>query len=68
MWSKAAVQRNVDTLRGDGHIVIEPEVAIAYEVDSGEARESLVVPEPTKLVEQLREIHRQPEFLPVSGS
>jgi hypothetical protein len=55
-------------LRGDGHIVIEPEVAIAYEVDSGETRESLVVPEPTKLVEQLREIHRQPEFLPVTGS
>jgi hypothetical protein len=55
-------------LRGDGHIVIEPEVAIAYEVDSGEARESLVVPEPTQLVEQLREIHPQPEFLPVSGS
>jgi phosphopantothenoylcysteine synthetase/decarboxylase len=68
MWSKAAVQRNVDTLRGDGHIVIEPELAIAYEVDSGETRESLVVPEPTKLVEQLREIHRQPEFLPVSSS
>jgi phosphopantothenoylcysteine synthetase/decarboxylase len=67
MWSKAAVQRNVDTLRGDGHLVIEPEVAIAYEVDSGETRESLVVPEPTQLVEQLREIHRHPEFLPVSG-
>ncbi len=68
MWSKRAVQRNVDTLRGDGHIVIEPEVAIAYEVDSGEMRESLVVPEPRQLVEQLREIHSQPEFLPVSGS
>ena len=68
MWSKAAVQRNVETLREDGHMVLEPEVAIAYEVDSGETRESLVVPEPTQLVEQLREIHRQPEFLPVSGS
>jgi phosphopantothenoylcysteine synthetase/decarboxylase len=68
MWSKAAVQRNVETLREDGHIVIEPEVASAYEVDSGETRESLVVPEPTRLVEQLREIHRQAESLPVSGS
>ena len=68
MWSKAAVQRNVETLRGDGHIVIEPEVAVAYEVDSGGTRESLVIPEPTQLVEQLREVHRQPEFLPVSGS
>ena len=56
MWEKAAVRRNVETLRDDGHIVIEPEVAIAYEVDSGEMRESLVVPEPTHLIEQLREI------------
>ena len=68
MWSKAAVRRNVETLRGDGHVVIEPEVALAYEVDSGETRESLVVPEPTQLVEQLREIRHQPESLPVSGS
>ena len=68
MWGKAAVQRNVETLREDGHVVIEPEVAIAYEVDSGETRESLVVPEPARLVEQLQEIHCQPEFLPVPGS
>src|SRR5215216_5675044 len=67
MWSKAAVQRNVETLREDGHIVIEPEVASAYEVDSGEIRDSLVVPEPTRLVEQLREIHRQAESLPIPG-
>jgi phosphopantothenoylcysteine synthetase/decarboxylase len=68
MWSKAAVQRNVETLRRDGHIVVEPDVAIAYEVDSGETRESLVIPETTRLVEQLLEINRQPEFLPVPGS
>jgi len=67
MWSRAAVQRNVETLRGDGHIVIEPEVAIAYEVDSGETRESLVIPEPTRLVEQLQEIHRQSASLPIPG-
>jgi len=47
--------------------VIEPEVAIAYEVDSGETRESLVVPEPTRLVEQLQEIHRQSASLPIPG-
>ena len=68
MWSKAAVQRNVGTLREDGHVVIEPEVAIAYEVDSGEARESLVIPEPPHLVDQLREIQSQPEFLRVPGT
>jgi phosphopantothenoylcysteine synthetase/decarboxylase len=36
MWNKAVVQRNVETLRGDGHIVLEPQVATAYEADSGE--------------------------------
>ena len=56
MWNKAAVKRNVETLCEDGHKVIEPEVAVAYEVDSGEMRESLVVPEPEHLVERLREI------------
>ena len=63
MWNKAVVQRNVETLRDDGHIVIEPEVAAAYEVDSGETRESLVIPDPTRLVEQLGEIHqlREPD-------
>jgi phosphopantothenoylcysteine synthetase/decarboxylase len=66
MWKKCAVQRNVEILRADGHIVIEPEVAVAYEVDSGEMSESLVVPEPMRLVEQLREIHQQPEFSSIS--
>jgi phosphopantothenoylcysteine synthetase/decarboxylase len=57
MWNKAAVERNVDTLREDGHTVIEPEVAVSYEVDSGEMSESFVVPEPGHLVELLREIY-----------
>jgi phosphopantothenoylcysteine synthetase/decarboxylase len=58
MWNKAVVQRNVDTLRNDGHKVIEPLVATAYEVDSGELRESLVLPEPSLLVEQLEKIYQ----------
>jgi len=68
MWKKNAVQRNVETLRADGHIVIESEIAVAYEVDSGEMSESLVVPEPTHLIERLREIQQQPEFssIPIS--
>jgi phosphopantothenoylcysteine synthetase/decarboxylase len=56
MWNKAAVKRNIETLRADGHTVIEPVVAVGYEVDSGEMSESLVVPEPEHLVERLREI------------
>lgn len=59
MWNKAAVQRNVEMLRGDGHVVIEPEVATAYEVDSGETRDGLVVPEPSDLAQRLRELHRR---------
>ena len=62
MWSKPAVQRNVQTLRGDGHVIIEPELALAYEVDSGEMRESWVIPDPERLVERLREIQRRPGF------
>jgi phosphopantothenoylcysteine synthetase/decarboxylase len=57
MWNKAVVQRNVESLRQDGHIVIEPVVATAYEVDSGERRESLVLPEPSRLAEQLEKIY-----------
>jgi phosphopantothenoylcysteine synthetase/decarboxylase len=71
MWNKAAVQRNVATLRQDGHTVIEPMVATAYEVDSGEMRDSLVLPEPSLLVRQLEKIyqgraplHRDPLFPP----
>jgi phosphopantothenoylcysteine synthetase/decarboxylase len=59
MWNKAAVRRNVETLREDGHIVIEPEVASAYEVDSGQMRNSLVLPDPSALVQHFREIHRR---------
>src|SRR5215212_2277853 len=59
MWSKPAVQRNVETLREDGHMIIEPELALAYEVDSGATRESWVIPEPERLVERLREIQRR---------
>src|SRR5919112_4096874 len=44
MWNKPAVQRNIETLRSDGHVVAEPRVATAYEVDSGETRKSLVMP------------------------
>jgi phosphopantothenoylcysteine synthetase/decarboxylase len=62
MWRKPAVQRNVETLRDDGHVVVEPELAPAYEVDTGETRDSWVVPEPGRLVELLGEILRRPEF------
>ena len=58
MWNKAVVQRNLEILRQDGHTVIEPLAATAYEVDSGEVQESLVLPEPSSLVDQLEKIYR----------
>src|SRR5215204_4800637 len=65
MWNKAVVQRNVETLRRDGHTVTEPTVATAYEVDSGEMRESLVLTEPPLLAQQLEKIHQ--DHAPLHG-
>src|SRR3712207_1036071 len=56
MWNKRAVQRNVETLIGDGHRVIQPELAMVYEVESGETQESMALPDPEALVERLRAI------------
>lgn len=58
MWGKRAVQRNVDTLIADGHLVVQPELAMAYEVESGEMQESWIMPDPETLVERLRSILR----------
>ena len=56
MWSKRAVQRNIDTLVADGHLVVQPELAMAYEVESGEMQESWIMPDPETLAERLRNI------------
>lgn len=60
MWSKEAVQRNVRTLCDDGHVVMEPELAMAFEVDSGEMRESWIIPQPEQLIERLLQIYERP--------
>lgn len=56
MWSKKAVQRNVETLTEDGHLVIQPELAMVYEVASGEMQQSWAMPDPEQLVERLCEL------------
>jgi phosphopantothenoylcysteine synthetase/decarboxylase len=53
MWSKKAVQRNLRTLAEDGHLLVEPEHAPAYEVGTGEMTDTLVLPEPDALVRHL---------------
>lgn len=67
MWSKAAVQRNVETLRKDGHVIVDPTLAMAYEVDSKKMEDSWVMPDPEQMVGLLREIHRDLEFFGSRG-
>lgn len=63
MWNKKAVQRNIETLRRDGHLVIQPELTMVYEVASGKMQESWAMPDPEKLVEHLREVLESPDYL-----
>lgn len=61
MWSKKAVQRNLRTLAEDGHLVVEPEQAPAYEVGTGRLADTLVLPEPAVLVRYLENMLQQSE-------
>lgn len=56
MWSKKTVQRNVEMLQEDGHLMIQPELTMVYEVESGEMQQSWAMPDPEQLVERLRAI------------
>lgn len=46
MWRKAAVRRNVTTLRADGHQVLDPVPGAAFEVASRAIVASLALPPP----------------------
>lgn len=61
MWSKKAVQRNLRTLTEDGHIMMGPEHAPAYEVGTGEVADTLVLPEPDVLIRELGYLLDRPE-------
>ncbi len=61
MWSKKAVQRNLQTLADDGHLLVEPELAPAYEVGTGEMTDTPVLPEPDVLVRHLKAMLQQIE-------
>ena len=56
MWRKTAVQRNLRTIVEDGHFVVDPEYAPAYEVGTGEVADTLVLPEPAVLVQHLEDM------------
>lgn len=62
MWRKRALQRNVELLQEDGHTLVEPVLATAYEAASGEMRQNRVLPGPEKVVERLRDLSGRLEF------
>jgi phosphopantothenoylcysteine decarboxylase/phosphopantothenate--cysteine ligase len=53
MWHRAPVQRNVDRLRADGHLIVDPVPGKAYEVASRGIRDSLVIPAPEEIISVL---------------
>jgi hypothetical protein len=55
-------QRNLQTLRNDGHVVVDPDLVEAYDVDTGEMSTGRTVPPPEMLIPRLLDIYRQPEF------
>lgn len=59
MWRKTAVQRNLRTITEDGHFVVDPEHAAAYEVGTGEVADTLVLPEPAVLIQHLENMLQQ---------
>ena len=61
MWSKRAVQRNLRTLAEDGHLMVDPEYAPAYEVGTGEMADTLILPDPEALIRHLESMLPQIE-------
>jgi phosphopantothenoylcysteine synthetase/decarboxylase len=53
MWAKSAVQRNVDTLRLDGHEVVDPGVGPRHDVSLGRVVTGPTPPTPPQFVEKV---------------
>ncbi|MFB5660290.1 flavoprotein [Alteribacillus sp. HJP-4] len=55
MWNKASVQRNIDLLKKDGHIVISPIKKEAFEVASGTLKTNYLIPDIQHIAEKVNE-------------
>ncbi|MBG9789956.1 flavoprotein [Brevibacillus laterosporus] len=54
MWTKKVVQRNVNQLREDSHIVVSPIEAMAYEVASGTMQPNYVLPSGQTVIQEMK--------------
>lgn len=55
MWERLAVRRNVDRLRADGHAVVDPLPAPAWQIAAGDVRKNLGLPPPATVTAVIRE-------------
>ena len=55
MWERPAVRRNVDRLRADGHAVVDPVPAPAWQIAAGDVRKNLGLPPPATVTAVIRE-------------
>ncbi|MFF5335482.1 flavoprotein [Streptomyces sp. NPDC013181] len=60
MWERPAVRRNVERLRADGHAVIDPVPAPAWQIAAGEVRKNLGLPPPTTVATVIGEFLAMP--------
>ncbi|QOS97407.1 Mersacidin decarboxylase [Brevibacterium sp. JNUCC-42] len=54
MWTKKVVQRNVNQLREDNHIVVTPVEAMAYEVASGTMQPNYILPPGQTVIQEMK--------------
>jgi phosphopantothenoylcysteine synthetase/decarboxylase len=59
MWDAKPVQRNVRTLRGDGHRVVAPTCALVYEVASGGLVQGIAPPPVDEILNLIKQTLRE---------
>lgn len=64
MWKKKAVQRNVQIIKEDGHTVIQPDRAKAYEVASQSIQTNLILPSAEQVLQHLVQMIKSSEGVP----
>jgi phosphopantothenoylcysteine synthetase/decarboxylase len=61
MWANPAVRRNMDTIRADGHTIVDMEPGLVYELGTRSAREDLGMASPATILKVLTDITAGPE-------